>query len=120
MMRRRGGRGIIGAMATTAVVAGTAGAVHHRQEQRYQNQAMDQQQQYQAQQAAYDSLAQIADLQAQVNSMQGQQATPNAGGTASAGNSDVMAQLQQLATMQAAGLLTADQFEAAKNKLLGS
>jgi hypothetical protein len=107
-------------MATTAVVAGTAGAVHHRQEQRYQNQAMDQQQEYQAQQAAYDSQAQIADLQAQVNAMQGQQAAANAGGATSGGNSDVMAQLQQLATMQAAGLLSAEQVEAAKNKLLGS
>ncbi len=30
-----------------------------------------------------------------------------------------MSQLTQLESMQAAGLLTADQFEAAKNKLLG-
>ena len=49
MMRRRGGRGILGTMATTAVVAGTAGAVHHRQEQRYQNKAMQQQAQADAQ-----------------------------------------------------------------------
>jgi hypothetical protein len=114
MLRSRGGRGIIGTMATTAVVAGTAGAVHHRQENRYQNKAMQQQQEYQAQQAAADSQAQIADLQAQVNSMQQQSAAPASGG------SDVMAQLQQLSTMQAAGLLTPEQFEAAKNKLLGS
>ncbi len=114
MLRSRGGRGIIGTMATTAVVAGTAGAVHHRQENRYQNKAMQQQQEYQTQQAAADSQAQIADLQAQVNSMQQQSAAPAAGG------SDVMAQLQQLSAMQAAGLLTPEQFEAAKNKLLGS
>ena len=117
MLRRRGGPGIIGTMATTAVVAGTAGAVRHRQDQRYQNKAMQQQQDYQVQQAAYDSQAQIADLQAQVNAMQNQQA----GGAQSAtGGSDIMAQLQQLSTMQAAGLLTPEQFEAAKNKLLGS
>jgi len=115
MMRRRGGRGVVGAMAATAVVAGTAGAVHHRQDQRYQNQAMEQQSQAQAQQAAYDSQAQIADLQAQVNSMQAQ---PAAG--APAGGSDVMTQLQQLSSMQAAGLLTPEQFESAKNKLLAS
>lgn len=120
MMRRRGGRGIVGTMAATAVVAGTAGAVHHRQEQRYQNKAMEQQQQYEAQQAAYDSQAQMASLQAQVNSMQAQQGTANSGGGASGSSSDVMAQLQQLATMQSAGLLTAEQFEAAKNKLLSS
>ncbi len=113
MLRSRGGRGIIGTMATTAVVAGTAGAVHHRQDQRYQNKAMQQQQEYQAQQAAYDSQAQIADLQAQVNSMQAKPA-------ASAGGPDVMTQLQQLSSMQAAGLLTPEQFEAAKNKLLGT
>jgi hypothetical protein len=107
-------------MAATAVVAGTAGAVHHRQDQRYQNQDMQQQQEAQAQQAAYDSQAQIADLQAQVNSMQGQQGAAQAGGAAPGGSPDVMAQLQQLASMQAAGLLTPDQFEAAKNKLLGS
>jgi hypothetical protein len=101
-------------MATTAVVAGTAGAVHHRQENRYQKKAMEQQQDYQAQQAASDSQAQIADLQAQVDSMQAQQGTPAAGG------SDIMTQLQQLSTMQAAGLLTPEQFEAAKNKLLAS
>ncbi|HET9661628.1 MAG TPA: SHOCT domain-containing protein [Thermomicrobiales bacterium] len=101
-------------MATTAVVAGTAGAVHHRQENRYQQKAMEQQQDYQTQQAAYDSQAQIADLQAQVSSMQAQQGSPPAGG------SDMMAQLQQLSTMQAAGLLTPEQFEAAKNKLLAN
>lgn len=114
MLRSRGGRGIIGTMATTAVVAGTAGAVHHRQENRYQQKAMEQQQDYQTQQAAYDSQAQIADLQAQVSSMQAQQGSPPAGG------SDMMAQLQQLSTMQAAGLLTPEQFEAAKNKLLAN
>jgi len=116
MRRRRGGRGIVGAMATTAVVAGTAGAVHHRQEQRYENKAMEQQQQYQTQQAAYDSQAQISDLQAQINGMQANQSSSPGGANAS----DVMAQLQQLSTMQAAGLLTPEQFEAAKNKLLAS
>ena len=45
MMRRamRPGRGIVGAVATTAVVAGTAGAVHHHQQQKWANQAADQQ-----------------------------------------------------------------------------
>lgn len=118
MMRRRGGRGIIGTMATTAVVAGTAGAVHHRQDQRYQNKAMQQQQEYQTQQAAYDSQAQVADLQQQVNSMQLNQAAAAPAGAAR-GN-DITAQLQQLSTMQAAGLLTPEQFEAAKNKLLSN
>lgn len=112
MMRRRGGRGVIGTMATTAVVAGTAGAVSHRQQERYANKAAQQQGQAAEQQAAMESQQQVAELQHQVASMQTQQAAP-------AGGTDVMAQLQQLSNMQAAGLLTPEQFEAAKNKLLG-
>lgn len=114
MMRRRGGRGIIGTMATTAVVAGTAGAVSHRQQQRYASKAEAQQAQAAEQQAAMDSQQQVAQLQQEVAAMQAQQGAPPAGG------SDVMEQLQQLSNMQAAGLLTAEQFEAAKNKLLGT
>jgi hypothetical protein len=98
MMRRRGGRGIIGVMATTAVVAGTAGAVSHHQQQKYQNQAA--QQQAEAQQAAAVSQAQAAPAMAPAGT-------------------DVASELEQLSSMQAAGLLTPEQFEAAKAKLLG-
>lgn len=84
-------------MATTAVIAGTAGAVSHRQQERYQAKAMQQQQAMQTQQAP----------------------APAPAAAAPAGGSDVMAQLEQLSAMQAAGLLTPEQFEAAKNKLLG-
>lgn len=115
MLRRRGGRGVIGAMATTAVVAGTAGAVSHHQQQRYANKAAQQQAEMAEQQAAADSQDQVAQLQQQVNQLQSQQ-----GGAAPAGGSDVMTQLQQLANMQASGLLTPEQFEEAKNKLLAS
>ena len=114
MRRRRGGRGVIGVMATTAVVAGTAGAVSHRQQQRYANKAEVQQAQAAQQQSAVDSQQQIEELQQEVSSMQAQQGAPSGGAS-----TDVMAQLQQLSTMQAAGLLTQEQFEAAKNKLLG-
>ncbi len=110
MRRRRGGRGVIGVMATTAVVAGTAGAVSHRQQQKYAGQAQAQQAQADGQQAAVDSQQQIAELQSEVDSMQAQPA---------AGSPDMMGQLQQLESMQAAGLLSPEQFEAAKNKLLG-
>lgn len=117
-MRRRGGRGIVGTMATTAVVAGTAGAVHHRQEQRYQNNAMQQQSQDYAVQTAYANQSQLEDMQAQMQALQAQQASAAAGAAAAPG-SDIMVQLQQLANMQASGLLTPEQYEAAKTKLLG-
>src|SRR4029079_441573 len=68
-MRMRPGRAIARAAVGTAVVAGTAGAVHHRQEQRYA--AQDQ--------AAYNAQAtqqQLADQQAQLDQVQPQQYAP--------------------------------------------
>jgi hypothetical protein len=91
--------------------------VSHRQQQRYANQAQAQQAEAADQQAAAQSQQEIAELQQQVQSMQAQQAPAAA---PAAGGSDVMAQLQQLSSMQAAGLLTQEQFEAAKNKLLSA
>ena len=92
----RPGRGVVGMVATTAVVAGTAGAVHHHQEQKYANQAAEQQAQ---QQAAYDQQAAAA--------------------PAAPAEDDQMAQLQKLAEMHNAGILTDDEFAAAKAKALG-
>jgi hypothetical protein len=78
-----------------------------------------------AQQAAFQSEQEIADLQAQVSALQSQQvqnaatmAPPTA--TPSGGNNDVMGQLQQLAQMKQAGLLSDEEFQAAKARLLGS
>jgi hypothetical protein len=97
--------------ATTAVVAGTAGAVRHHQDQRYANQAADQQAQADAQaQQAYE-----AQMYAQQQQMYAQQ---QAAAAAPAGV-DVNAQLQQLATLHAQGILSDAEFAAAKAKLLG-
>ncbi|SRR5690349_11284018 len=119
MMRRRRGMGLVGAMATTAVVAGTAGAVRHHQEQKYAGQAADQQ----AQQQAYDNQQQMADMQQQMAEMQAQQAAaavvPQASAPAAApAADDTMAKLNQLATLHAQGILTDEEFSAAKAKLL--
>ena len=108
MMRRamRPGVGLVGAAVGTAVVAGTAGAVRHHQDQKWANQAADQQSQ---QQAAYDAGAQAA--------MQQQAAAQPA--PAAPAQDDQMAQLQQLAQMHNAGILTDEEFAAAKAKALG-
>lgn len=119
MMRRamRPGRGVIGAVATTAVVAGTAGAVHHHQEQKWANQSAQQQAEMQAQEQA--------EMQAQMEQMQAQQAAaaaaaPAAAAAAPAGASpDLTAQLGQLAQLHQAGVLSDEEFAAAKAKLLG-
>jgi predicted Zn-dependent peptidase len=83
------------AAATTAVVAGTAGAVRHRQDQKYA--AQDQ--------AAYDQ--QMAAQQA---------AAPPAAQPAAP---DYAAELEQLAQLKAQGILTEEEFEAKKKQILG-
>ena len=93
MFRRRGG--LVRAAATTAVVAGTAGAVRHRQDQKYS--AQDQE--------AYDQ--QVAAQQA---------AAPQAAAPA---EPDYAAELEQLAQLKAQGILTEEEFEAKKKQILG-
>ena len=66
MMRRRNvGRRMVRVAATTAVVAGTAGAVHHHQDQKYANKQAQQQ-------AGYDQAYQ----QGQMDQAQQQQQMP--------------------------------------------
>src|SRR3954469_15471344 len=102
MFRRRGG--LVRAAATTAVVAGTAGAVRHHQDQKYAQQDYDQQaaaqQQYEAQAAAQQQYA----------------APPPAAGAA---EPDYMAELEQLAQLRNQGIITDEEFEAKKKQLLG-
>ena len=62
--------------------------------------------------------ADMADMQAQMAAMQAQQAQAAAPAAAPAAGDDMMAQLQQLATMKAQGVLTDDEFAAAKARLL--
>jgi nucleoside phosphorylase len=90
----RRGPGLVRVAATTAVVAGTAGAVSHRQQQKYA--AKDQ--------AAYDQ--QMAAQQA---------AAP----PAPPAEPDYAAELEQLAQLKAQGILTEEEFEAKKKQILG-
>ena len=98
MMRRRRGPGLVRMAAGTAVIAGTAGAVRHHQEQKYANQAAEQQAE---QQAIYDQGVAAA-----------QQAAPAAPAM------DLTAELQKLASLKEAGVLNDEEFAAAKAKLL--
>jgi hypothetical protein len=100
MMGRRVGRpGLLGTMARTAVIAGTAqavgGRVARRQNARFQEQA-DEEAAAQAQQAA---------------------PPPPAPPAADAGN-DLIAQLERLGNLHSQGLLTDQEFAAAKSSLL--
>jgi hypothetical protein len=109
-------------MARTAVVAGTATAVvgHSQNKQMAKQQSAAEAQA--AQQAAFESQAQVADMQAQLDAMQAQQAAappaaPAAPAAAPAGD-DLMTQLSKLADLKAAGVLSEEEFAAAKAKLL--
>ncbi len=129
-MRRRMGRpGLVGTMARTAVVAGTASAVVGATGRRQAGKQQAAAEQQAAQQAAFESQAQLADMQAQMNSMQAQQAAAAAPAPApapaapaaaapAAGGDDLMAELSKLADLKAAGVLSEEEFAAAKAKLL--
>ena len=97
MLRRRG-PGLVRAAATTAVVAGTAGAVRHRQDQKYASQD----------QAQYDQ--QMAEQQ--------EMAPPPP--AAAPAEDDKFAQLEKLAELQKQGILTDEEFAAEKAKILAS
>lgn len=105
--RRRGG--VVRGVARTAVVAGTAsavaGGVRHRQDQKY---AAREQAAYDQQQAAYNQGAADAAAREQ----------PPPAPAAPAGD-DTMAELEKLADMKSKGLLTDEEFAAAKAKILG-
>ena len=105
MMRRRRGPGLVRMAAGTAVIAGTAGAVRHHQEQKYANQAAEQQAE---QQAVYDQGYAAAAAQPAY--------APPAAPAAPA--TDLTAELQKLASLKQAGILTDEEFAAAKAKLL--
>lgn len=119
MPRRMGRPGLVGTMARTAVIAGTANATVGAMDRRRagkQQAAYDEQA---AQQAAFESQAQLAEMQAQLNAVQAQQAPAPAPAAAPAGGDDLTAKLQQLGELKASGVLSDDEFAAAKAKLLG-
>ena len=94
--------GLIRGMARTAVVAGTATAVSNRvsrrQSERWQRQEYEQQAQY---------------------APPPQQPAPAPPPAPAAGGADMSAELERLATLRNQGVLTDEEFAAAKAKLLG-
>jgi hypothetical protein len=116
MLGRRIGRGgLLRTAATTAVVAGTAtavyGGVRGHQNAKSQQAAEAQAYEQQQQQAQIDQAAQQA-VYAQ------QAAAPAPPAQAAAAPDDLMTQIQSLATLHSQGILSDDEFTAAKAKLL--
>lgn len=117
MRRRPVARAVVG----TAVIAGTAGAVHHHQEKRYaaQNQQAYEAQQYQAQQAQEQYYEEPAPQQVAAPAPQVVYAAPPpAAAPAAAPAPDMGVQLQNLADLHASGALTDEEYAAAKAKVI--
>ena len=114
---RRGRPGLIGMAARTAVVAGTAtavsGSVSRHQQEKAQGQYEQQQYEAAQQQAQIDAAAQAAAAQ------YAQPAAAPAAPAAPAGGTDIVAELTKLASLKDAGILSDEEFAAAKAKLLG-
>ena len=102
MRMRRRGPGLIGAAARTAVVVGTAGAVSHRQQGRYAAK----------EQAAADEAA--AQAQAQAAPRRAAPAAP-----VEEGQPSYVSELEELARLRDAGILTPEEFAAKKAQILG-
>ncbi|MGW1591767.1 SHOCT domain-containing protein [Streptomyces sp. NPDC002386] len=108
--------GLLRGVARTAVVAGTATAVSNRVSRRQagrwaQQDSAQQQQQYEQQQAAQQQYAQ----------QQQQMAPPPAPAAAQPAGDDMtnkIDQLKQLADLKTQGVLTDEEFEAQKRRLL--
>jgi hypothetical protein len=122
MMRRRMvGRRVARAVVGTAVVAGTAGAVHHAQNQHWANQDAQQQAQYnQAYQQGAADAQQQAQQQPQYYAPPPQQYAPPPPQylPPAPAQDDLAAQLQKLSDLHSSGMLNDEEFAAAKAKLL--
>jgi hypothetical protein len=136
MVGRRG-PGLVGTMATAAVIGGTAAATSHAIDRRMTRKDNERAAEQQAQYDAMQSQADMEDMKAQMAEMQAQQAQqammaqqpayappppayapPPPAAPAPAAGPDLMSQLQQLAQLKEAGALTDEEYAAAKAKLL--
>ena len=116
MMRRRG-RGLVGMAARTAVVAGTATAVSGAVAGHQQNKANEAYEQ-QAVRGAAEPGSHGCRRRTGRRERPGGAAPPPPPAAPAGGGSDLMAQLNQLGTLHAQGILSDEEFTAAKAKLL--
>jgi len=125
---RRGRPGLVGTMARTAVVAGTAGAVVNRGNQRRDAQQQAASEDQQSQQQMADMQAQLdqanaerqaAAQQAAIDKAVNERMAQQPAAAAPSGADDTMGKLQKLADMKSQGLLSDEEFAAMKGKLLG-
>jgi hypothetical protein len=116
MMRRMGRPGLVGTMARTAVVAGTATAVSGGMVRHAQKKEQAQQQdEYYEQQMMQQQIDQAA-----AAAVAAQQPAPVAAAPAAAAPAEdpMVTKLKELAQLHSAGILSDEEFSAAKARLL--
>ena len=111
MMMRRPVANVARVAVGTAVIAGTAGAVHHHQQKKWANQQAQQQSQYDQ---AYQQG--VADAQAQSTGRSAPAICSS--GPAGPAQDDLAAKIEHLGQLHTTGVLTDAEFAAAKEKLL--
>lgn len=119
---QRQGPGLVRTMARTAVISGTATATSRAVGGAMDGRSQQAQQQQVANNAAMQSQVELEQMRADMAAMQAQQAMaatpmPAAAAPAATGD-DLLGQLQKLADLKAAGVLTDEEFQLAKAKLL--
>jgi Short C-terminal domain len=130
-MRRRAmvrrGPGVVGTMARTAVVAGTATVTAKAVSGGMDSRAAAQQQQEAINASAMQNQTDMQQMQTDMQQMQGQLAQQQApqppmpaAAAPTAHGTDLTSQLQQLAQLKQSGVLSDEEFQFAKAKLLGS
>lgn len=118
----RSGPGLLNTMARTAVISGTATATNRAVNSAIDQKAIAAQQkaiQAQQEQAEKEQMkAQIAELQSTQNQVVTPPPPAAAPATTPAAQTDLLAQLTQLAQLKEGGFLTDEEFQLAKAKLL--
>jgi len=106
--------GLLGMMARTAVVAGTATAVSNRVSRRQVGRWNQK-----AEAQAYEQQQQEPEPEPEPAQPQYAPAPPAPAAPAAAASTNLVDELQRLSTLKDQGILSEDEFTAAKSKLLG-
>jgi hypothetical protein len=120
MIRRMGRPGLVGTMARTAVVAGTATAVSGGMVRHAQKKEMAQQQdEYYQQQQMQQQIDQAAAAAVAAQQAAAPAAAAPAPAAAAPAEDPMITKLKELAQLNQAGILSDEEFAAAKAKALG-
>jgi hypothetical protein len=121
MIRRVGRPGLVGTMARTAVVAGTATAVSGGMVRHANKKEMERQQdEYYQQQMMQQQIDQAAAAAVAAQQAAAPGAAPAPAPTSAAAEDPMITKLKELAQLNQAGVLSDEEFAAAKARLLSS